>query len=132
MQVENQSAGSRDYIRELYLLMQLSRKGYAKYMQNKIYLHALTIRAANRRIYSHIINNLSRLPEPLQDDALDLLNHYDIWMAQFREYEAGKKPALADPFIFHHLDAQSAFPKLAEQRIFDYYLSLNEQKINNE
>lgn len=132
MQVENQPSDRKNFMTELYLLMQLSRKGYAKYMQNKIYLHALTIRSANRRIYSHIINNLSLLPADLQDEALELLNHYDIWLAQFREFESEKKPSLADPFIFHHLDTQSAFPKMAEQRIFDFYLTLNAQKINNE
>lgn len=108
----------------LYLLMQLSCKAYAKYLRNKIYLYALTIRMSNKKIYDFIIEHLSEIPESLQDDVLELLNHYDIWMEQFREFEANQRPSVADLFIFHHIDSQSAFPKLAEQHIFDYYSEL--------
>lgn len=115
-------------IKELYLLMQLSRKAYAKYLQHKIYLHALCIRSSNKKIYCHLLENLATLPEEIENEALDLLNHYDIWMKQFKDFKAIQKPALGDEFVFHHLDDLSAFPKAAEQKIFDYYLLLKSQK----
>jgi len=108
----------------LYLLMQLSIKAYKKYMQNKIYLHALVIMSSNIKVYNFIINHIGEIPEPIQDDALELVNHYDIWMTQFNAFEADKKPSLNDDFIFHHLDQQSAFPRQAEQNIFTYYHQL--------
>ncbi len=129
MQMENPRL---PFLKELYLLMQLSRKGYAKYMKNKIYLHALTIRNANQRIYNLLISNLASIPSALENDALDLLNHYDIWMEQFRLFEKEKQPAAGDTFVFTHLDDQSAFPKDAEQKIFEYYFTANSQKIKNE
>ena len=113
----------------LYLLMQLSRMAYQKYLQNKIYLHALAIRSSNRKIYDFIVAHLANLPEPLHDDFIQLLNHYDIWMAQFDEFETKNKPALSDGFVFYHIDDQSAFPKMAEQRIFDYYSQLKQETI---
>ena len=101
--------------------MQLSIRGYNKYLKNKIYLHALTIKSANTRIYNLIVSNLAYVPEELQDDILNLLNHYDIWFIQFNDYEMKIKPALSDNFIFTHLDDQCAFPRLSEQKIFKFY-----------
>ncbi len=112
----------RKYIRTLYLLMQLSRKAYAKYMQQRIYLHAICIRLSNQKIYNHIINNISVVPSEIEEEVLDIINHYDIWMTQFAEYEALKKPSLADEFVFYHIDKLSSFPKQAEKRVVDYYL----------
>ena len=101
--------------------MQLSIKGYNKYLKNKIYLHALTIKSANTRIYNLLVSNLEYIPEELHDDALNLLNHYDIWFTQFNGFEMKIKPLLSDNFIFTHLDDQCAFPRSSEQKIFQYY-----------
>jgi len=111
----------RKFILPLYLLMQLSGKAYSKYMNNKIYLHALIIRSANGKIYDLIIKSLDIAPEELHDHLLNLLNHYDIWFEQFNEHERKMKPSLSDSFIFYRLDDQSVFPKQAEQKILDYY-----------
>jgi len=124
--MENPSRKTEKYIKTLYLLMQLSRKAYAKYLQNKIYLHASAILAANQKIYQHIISNLDRVPSEIEDEVLDIINHYDIWMLQFREFEKLKKPDLKDEFIFYHIDENCAFPKDAEKTIFNYY----QQSIN--
>ncbi len=128
MQMESQSEYPGSIVKTLYLLMQLSKKAYGKYLQNKIYLHALAIRSSNQKVYDHLLRHLPGWPDAIQDEALDLLNHYDIWMAQFSEFAAVKKPALADEFVFHHLDQLSAFPKAAEQKIFDYYHSIKNQE----
>jgi hypothetical protein len=70
------------------------------------------------------------LPDSLFNDAIELLNHYRIWMTQFTENEKQLQPRLDDTFVFHHLDNQSAFPKAAEQHFFDYYNELK-TKISN-
>lgn len=101
--------------------MQLSIKAYNKYLKNKIYLHALTIKSSNTKIYNLLISKLEYAPEELHDDILTLLNHYDIWFTQFNDFEIKMKPVLTDNFIFTHLDEQCAFPRSAEQKIFQYY-----------
>ena len=125
MNIEKQELEFREVIRPLFLLMKLSGLAYENYLKSKIYLHARVIRSSNKKIYNHILANLSRIPEALQDDILQLLNHYDIWMEQFGEFEGSVKPTLSDPFIFYHIDQFSAFPKKAEQNIFNYYQQLN-------
>ena len=125
MNIENQDLEFKEVIRPLYLLMKLSVKAYEKYLQNKIYLHALVIRSSNKKIYNHILSNLSRIPESLHEDILQLLNHYDIWMEQFREVEDLKKPSLSDNFIFYHIDQFSSFPRKSEENIFNYYKQVN-------
>ena len=121
---QNKEIEFRELISPLYLLMQLSIKAYQKYLANKIYLHALVIRSANRKIYDHLLKNLHLVPDELQDEVLRLMNHYDIWMHQFEDFESRRKPGIEDEFVFYHIDEQSAFPRDAEKKIFDYYLQL--------
>lgn len=111
-------------IAPLYFYLQLSRRAYAKYLNNKILLHALNIFSANERIVYLLESQAALIPEHLIPDAIELLNHYGIWMNQFREYRNSQVITLKDPFIFHHIDDQSAFPREAEQRFLDYYQQL--------
>ncbi len=113
----------------LNFLLRLSTRAYEKYMGNKIYLHALNIRKANEMIYKLIVEKINFIPEELQNDCIELLNHYDCWMLQFRDEENKRKPSLADGFVFYRLDDQMAFPHLSEQLIFETYKKFNKQKI---
>ena len=107
--------------------LHLSRKAYAKYLVNKIFLHAKNIRAANEKVCSLLKESPELLPDELFEDAIELLNHYGIWMIQFDDYELQKQPKLDDLFVFNHLDNQSAFPKAAEQHFFDYYNQIKQE-----
>lgn len=115
----------------LYLFMQLSRTAYAKYSVNKIFLHAEAIKLANKKVYKLLIDQASYIPDELQPDILQLLNHYDIWFTQFKTHKKKLKPSLDDEFVFYQLDNQSAFPKLAEEKIFTCYEQAK-QEINSE
>lgn len=115
----------------LYLFMQLSRTAYAKYSANKIFLHAEAIRLANKKVYKLLIDKTSYIPDELQLDILQLLNHYDIWFTHFKMHKKKVKPSLGDEFVFNQLDKQSAFPKSVEEKIFRYY-ELVKQEINSE
>ena len=115
----------------LYLFMQLSRTAYAKYSVNKIFLHAEAIRLANKKVYKLLIDQASYIPDELQPDILQLLNHYDIWFTQFKTHKKKLKPSLDDEFVFYQLDKQSAFPKLVEEKIFNCYEQAK-QEINSE
>jgi hypothetical protein len=109
--------------------LHLSRKAYAKYLANKIFLHAKNIRTANEKVCSLLEEFPELVPDELFADAIELVNHYGIWMTQFDEYELKQQPKLDDLFIFYHLDDQSAFPKEAEQHFFDYYNQVKKEII---
>ena len=114
----------------LYLFMQLSRTAYAKYSVNKIFLHAEAIKLANKKVYKLLIDQASYIPDELQPDILQLLNHYDIWFTQFKMHKKKLKPSLGDEFVFYQLDNQSAFPKLVEEKIVACYEKVK-QAINS-
>jgi hypothetical protein len=112
----------------LNFLLRLSARAYEKYMGNKIYLHALNIRKANEMIYQLILDKMNFIPDEIQKDCIELLNHYDCWMLQFKDEEQKRKPLLTDEFIFYRIDDQMAFPRLSEQYIFETFKKFNKQK----
>ncbi len=117
---------------ELFLpldfLLRLSGRAYEKYMRNKIYLHALNIRKANEMIYQLVLDKTHLIPDGIQKDCIELLNHYDCWLLQFKDEEQKRKPALTDEFIFFRVDDQIAYPRLSEQRIFETIKELQIRK----
>ncbi|MCR6722504.1 MAG: hypothetical protein NVV59_19925 [Chitinophagaceae bacterium] len=115
----------------LYFYMMLSRRAYDKYLQNKILLHALNIFSANEKIVTLIESQPALIPEELIPDAIELVNHYGIWMNQFREFHQSQPFTLKDTYIFHHIDHLSAFPKDAERRFFEYYHQLKKELTND-
>ena len=111
--------------------LRLSGKAYANYSINKIFLHAIRIKAANQKICGLLEEHPAYLPEELQADAIELLNHYGIWMAQFEECLREQQPKLSDIFVFQQLDNQSAFPKSAEKHFFDYFEKMKAELLHN-
>jgi len=112
--------------------LRLSGKAYANYIVNKIFLHAKRIRAANQKICRLLEEHPAYLPEELQEHAIELLNHYGIWLAQFEECLGEQPPKLSDIFVFQQIDSQSAFPKMAEKHFLDYYEKMNKELLYNQ
>lgn len=104
----------------LCLLMRLSREAYSKYLANKIFLHAATIRKANRQVYKLLTSKAIYIPTELEDDIVILLSHYDGWFTQFSDHKRKLKPSLKDEFVFFPVDDQSPFPKQVEEKIARY------------
>lgn len=104
----------------LCFLLRLSGDAYSKYLSDKIYLHAESIRQANKKICSLITNRAAFIPDDLRDDIVILLNHYQGWFIQFREHKRKVKPALNDPFVFYPVESQIPYPRQVEERIFQY------------
>lgn len=119
-----------ELILPLNFLLRLSERAYEKYMVNKIYLHALNIRKANEMVYQLIIDKINIIPHEIVQDCIDLLNHYDCWILQFKDEEEKRKPLLTDEFVFFRIDDQMAFPRLSEQHIFETIRKFNKQKNN--
>ena len=122
------SAIFTELLSPLNFLLRLSGRAYEKYMANKIYLHALNIRKANEMICRLILDKIHFIPETIEQDCIELLNHYDCWMLQFKDEEQKRKPSLTDEFIFYRIDDQMAYPRLSEQHIFDTVKKFNKQK----
>jgi hypothetical protein len=117
-----------EFLKPASFLLKLSGRAYDKYMANKIYLHALNIRKANEMIYRLVLDKINYIPVTLQPDCIELLNHYDCWMLQFKDEEQKRNPSLTDEFIFFRLDDQMAYPRLSEKNIFEAYMKFNKQK----
>lgn len=117
-----------ELLSNLNFLLLLSGRAYEKYLVNKIYLHALNIRKANEMIYQLIIDKTHIIPGEIQQDCIELLNHYDCWMLQFKDEEQKRNASLGDEFIFYQIDNQVAFPRLSEQHIFEAFKKIIKQK----
>jgi hypothetical protein len=111
----------------LCFLMQLSREAYTKYLANKTYLHAESIRQANQKICTLLTTKAGFIPADLEDDIVILLNHYHGWFTQFRDHKKKIKPGLNDEFVFYPVEGQVPFPKKVEERIFRYTEDLKKE-----
>lgn len=114
-------------IAPVHFFLQLSANAYAKYISNKIFLHAQNIKSANMKICELLTMQPEYLPEDLIPDAIELINHYRIWMMQFDDQAAKQQPVLSDTFVFHQIDKQSGFPKMAEKHFLDYYQTMRSE-----
>ncbi|RYY71916.1 MAG: hypothetical protein EOO13_01385 [Chitinophagaceae bacterium] len=105
---------------KLVLFFEMADLAFQKYLPNKFLLHALCIRKSNEAIYLHLAENACFWPAAIQMDVVQLLNHYDIWFSQFDDFRNQKSFELNEPFVFYHLDDQSAYPKNSAKVIYDY------------
>lgn len=117
---KNKNRKQKAFFSKLEFLMALSDKAFENYLPGKLYLHALCIRKNNRAIYKLILKNTGVVPEELINSFIQLLNHYDIWFTQFKNFRKENRFALKDPFLFYHLDDKSSFPKNAVEEIWSY------------
>lgn len=115
------------FISPLYFHLQSANIAYKKYLTNRIFVHAAVLYKVNKRIASLISDQNHLIPAELREDCLQLLNHYDIWFAQFRLHKKKLNPSAADTFVFEQADDQCAFPAAAEKKIINCYLGLQRE-----
>ena len=99
----------------LALQFQRSKNCYARYLKNKQYLHAQTLKQANTEILRLLCEKSSLIPEQLLNDALLLIDHLDVWFAQYAHLEKELKPHASSEFIFYRAADGLEFPKQSEQ-----------------
>lgn len=114
------NAISKNTAARLVLFFDMADLAFKKYLPQKFLLHALCIRKSNEAIYKHLSEHADLWPEALQQDVVLLLNHYDIWFTQFDDFRRKKDFELNEPFVFYHLDDQSAFPKASAKAVYDH------------
>lgn len=107
---------------------QISDLAFSNYLTEKLYLHALSLKKYNTKIYKLLNESIHKIPVELYKDVSLLLGHYDLWLIQFTNLESTKMFELNEPFVFHQLDNQSSYPKASITNILLYL----ENKIKND
>lgn len=111
----------KELLGQIYLHLQRSSVAYKDYLEyGRTFLHAQILRVCNLQLRELIMTNRPTLPATLQQDALELVAHYDTWMKKWDELEATLKPQPNDEFIFEN---NHRFPKEAATRLENAFLA---------
>jgi len=115
---------------QLYMNLKRSETAYREYLQGgKTFMHARILRQYNEKIRELILEKGHILSEHLQENALELVAHYDIWMQKWDELKASLRPSPGDEFVFPN---NSTFPKEAATKLEQEYKRLKEYIIDAE
>ncbi|WP_242927531.1 hypothetical protein [Pontibacter vulgaris] len=108
-------------LKELYYQFKRADNAYASYLREKIFLYASCIRKANDRIYQQLETSLGIFDDEQSVHALQLIAHYDVWMAQFDELVQELNPSLSTIFVFERFPNSLPFPKEAKESFLNAY-----------
>lgn len=97
-------------VRAILFQMERSQRAYDQYRKNRVYLHACNIYKGNCKVVELINAACGSLEEPLRGHLLDLLEHLDVWMEQFRHLEKDLHPGADTEFIFSRIPNTPPFP----------------------
>jgi hypothetical protein len=113
---------------QIYINLKRSATAYKEYLQGgKTFMFAMILRQYNEKIRELILEKGYILPGNLQEDALALVSHYDIWMQKWDELKKNLDPSPGDEFAFPNT---ATFPKEAARNIEAFYERLKEQITN--
>lgn len=73
------------------------------------------------KIINMLITHASLMPLDLTKDALKIIEHYDVWLEQYKRHRTDKNST--EKFIFAGTIGYG-FPEESEQRIIEYYKTL--------
>ncbi len=100
----------------LSLQFERSKNCYTRYLTNHHYLHAQTLKKANVEILRLLMEKSYLIPENLQNDALRIIDHLDVWFEQYEHLAKELNPHPNTPFIFDRPAESIEFPKAAEKK----------------
>jgi len=107
---------------EIYLNFKRSKIAYDNYIkEGNIFMHAKILKECNLKIRNILLENAFILSENLQNDAIDLISHYDIWVEKWNDLKQKENPKLDDVFIFQN---EFRFPKEAEKRLKEEFYKI--------
>jgi hypothetical protein len=105
---------------ELYMNLKRSETAYKEYLQGgKTYMFARILKIYNEKIRELLLEKGWLLSGSLQQDALLLISHYDIWLQKWNDLEKKLAPAPGDEFVFAN---EFIFPKEAANNLEKEYL----------
>ncbi|MBC5995065.1 hypothetical protein [Pontibacter cellulosilyticus] len=108
-------------LKELYYQFRRADNAYQSYLTERIYLYASSIRKANNRIYQLLEYNLGLFDDEQSLCALELMAHYDVWMAQFDQLVQEINPSISATFVFERFPGSLSFPKEAKEAFMNAY-----------
>lgn len=111
-----------DLLGPLQMHFEVAAQAYADYLQNnKSFLFASSLRRTNASARALLLTHGHLLPRSLRADAVALIRHYDVWLTLWDATATAMKPRFDEPFVFEN---NVNFPKEAQQRVQDLYVSL--------
>src|SRR5687768_3497925 len=86
---------------QISMNLKRSAAAYKEYLLGgKTFMFALILRQYNEKIRELILEKGHLLSASLQEDALKLVSHYDIWMQKWDELKKNLNPSPDDEFVF--------------------------------
>lgn len=111
--------GEEDFVRIISFHLKRAKRAYQIYLGNeKQFLYARLIKKANDKIVEVIIENITQIPVEIEEDAIALLEHLEIWKEHWEDLERRMDPKLTDEFVFEN---KHNFPVESVQRIEHFY-----------
>ncbi len=109
----------------LHSEFELSSQAYRKYLdEGMTFRHARRLRELNTRIRKLLSDNLSLLPQELQQDAVAITEHFDTWMKRWDDHKDRISPGDDDEFVFAN---EHRFPRQSANRLEQARLRLKEE-----
>jgi len=115
------------FLDELSIEFQRSKITYKEYINNgNKFVHARILKESNTNIRNKLLKNNFLLSDELQEDALALINHYDIWIKKWSDlYIKNTNLKLDDIFIFQN---QHTFPKQSELKLLNEFRKIKKEQ----
>jgi hypothetical protein len=115
------------FLGELSIEFQRSKITYKEYIDNgNKFIYARILKESNTNIRNNLLKNSFLLSEELQEDALALISHYDIWIEKWSDlYLKNTNLKLDDVFIFQN---KHTFPKQSELNLLNKFKKIKKEQ----
>jgi hypothetical protein len=89
-----------DLLGPLNIQFARTKAAFDRYRRKNTYLEAKVIKTGNETIRDLLLTRGHLIPPELRDDAVKLVEHYDVWLEVFERQRGAEAPALASEFVF--------------------------------
>ncbi len=104
----------------LYMQFDRTRRAFARWQGENLYLEAKVIREGNIAIRDLLLSKSHLIPPLLLDDAGKLVEHFDRWLEEFEKERGSKARDLQSAFVF--VGPQGfPFPREAEKKFIQAF-----------
>ncbi len=106
----------------VHMQMKRAEAAYRNYLNDgRKFIYTLVLRDSNSAVRNLLLERGYVLPASLQDDALRLIEHLDIWLIKWHELRERTNPSLDDPFVFAN---ENVYPRQSAQNLAAAFAAL--------
>lgn len=106
----------------VHMQMKRAEAAYRGYLNDgRKFIYTLVLRDSNTAVRDLLLQRGYLLPAGLQTDALQLIEHLDIWLIKWHELRDRTHPSLDDPFVFAN---DSVYPRQSAQNLTAAYAAM--------